>query len=344
MRRYHGHVRCLRVQRPSPAELRNAICRTWPIVYVPTSGLRLWSRLSVWSGFGALCTKVRSDAIDTQSWDGGNLGTISSVKRGMGWSFRFRRSAFASVVAASITVAVSGCGSQPADGVGETPAPPPDSGVSVTAQPPKDGAPIEGIDDAPTAPPESGVVVTVQPLEEKALAEGDYETVAEIRGMSVEEVEAMVGVQGRLSTFADRAIDDPAVLEFRFTPGATGGELLVEQGFDAATAFPDLDRYPEIEVVEAQLTIEQRLAAEAAISEELGTFVDPTAAVAPPIFDGFDTTYTIYLPTHDGVDIDQMQRALEQVAADATGVSGVGIEIAEPSDRVLVSDAGPDSD
>ncbi len=162
--------------------------------------------------------------------------------------------------------------------------------------------------------------------------------------MSVEEVEAMVGVQDRLSTFADRAIDDPAVLEFRFTPGATGGELLVERGFDAGGAFPDLDRYPEIEVVEAQLTIEQRLAAESAISEELGTFIDPSAAIAPPIFDGFDTTYTIYLPTHDGLDIEQIQRALEQVATNATGVNGVGIEIAEPTDRVLVTDAGPDND
>lgn len=241
-------------------------------------------------------------------------------------------------------MAVSACGSEPADGAGETPALPPDAGVVVTLPPVEEGALVEGIGETPALPPDAGVVITVQPVEEKALAEGDYETVAEIRGISVEEVEAMVGVQGRLSTFADRAIDDPAVLEFRFTPGAAGGELLVEPGFDAAAAFPDLDRYPEIEVVEAQLTIEQRSAAEAAISEELGTLIDSSVDVAPPIFDGFDTTYTIYLPTHDGLDIDQIRRALEKVATDATGASGISIEIAEPSDMVLASDAGPDGD
>jgi hypothetical protein len=232
------------------------------------------------------------------------------------------------IVVAAIAIGVSGCGSQPAADTVNVPAPPSDA--QATAQPP---------DTEVLAPlPDAGVVVTVQPAEERALAEGDYETVAEIRGISVEEVEAMVGVQGRLSSFADRAIDDPAVLEFRFTPGAAGGELLVEPGFDENAAFPDLDRYPEIEVLESQLTIEQRSAAERAITESLRTFIAADIELAPPVFDGFETSYTIYLPTHDGLDIDEIQSELESAATRVTGVDDLVVEIAEPSGRMFAEE------
>ena len=254
-------------------------------------------------------------------------------------SFRRLRSPFAVVVAAATAVAVSGCGSQPGAGSPAVLGQPPDPGVVETTQP------DAGIPEVPGSPPDAGVVVTVQPAEERALAEGDYEEVAEIRGISVEEVEAMVGVQGRLSSFADRAIDDPGVLEFRFTPGATGGELLVEPGFDATAAFPDLDRYPEIEVLEARLTSDQRLAIEGAITEALRAFIDPDTELAPPIFDGFATSYTIYLPTHDGLDIAEIRAALGSVASEATGVGDILIEVPEPTGRVLFADnARPSGD
>lgn len=247
--------------------------------------------------------------------------------------------AIAAFVAAA-AIAASSCGSQPgAEDTVELLAPPPDT--ELVAPPPgtETVAPPPDPETVVTPPPGANVVVTVQPLEERALAEGDYETVAEIRGVSVEEVEATVGVQGRLSTFADRAVADPSVLGFQFTPGATGGELLVEPGFDANAAFPDLDRYPEIEVLESQLTIEQRAAAERAITEALRTSIDTAVEIAPPIFDGFETSYTIYLPTHDGLDIAKLQSELQNAAKQATGINELAVEIAEPSDSEFAEQA-----
>lgn len=254
----------------------------------------------------------------------GNSNAIASVKDNMTRASQSPNPVFATVFVAAAAMAVAGCGSQPV--AQET--------VDVLATPPNTQVvtlpSVTEVDDEP--PPTANVVVTVQPLEERALAEGDYETVAEIRGVSVEEVEAMVGVQGRLSSFADRAIADLAVIGFRFTPGATGGELLVEPGFDVNAAFPDLDRYPEIEVIESRLTIEQRSVAETAITESLRAFVDSDTEVGPPVFDGFETSYTIYLMTHDGLDIAEIQSELRSAAIEATGVDELSIDIAEPAD------------
>lgn len=174
--------------------------------------------------------------------------------------------------------------------------------------------------------PEEGDV----PAPEDDVYIGELAGLAEAQGISVDEARSMIETQSRLQNFAQEAMSEPGVLDFRFTPDGRRGELLVEQGLAVPELLPELVKHPEIEVIESALTPKQRTDAVTAIQKA----IDPISPslVPEPYFDGFDGEFVVL--------VDDGAEGRADLAADltggvreATGSPSVYVTIPEPNDE-----------
>ncbi len=174
------------------------------------------------------------------------------------------------------------------------------------------------------------VAVTPRPTDE---VDSEIAEIAENRGVSIDEAESAMETQVRLSDFADEAIDKPGVLQFQFTAGGGGGVLIVEPDFDVDAEFPQIAEVSDLEVHHAELSADQREAAQAAVADHFER--DSKASgelVGLPPYDGYLNEFTVWMESLDDIDVGALTEELEQQVRDASDSNTVRVRVAESGD------------